>query len=127
MTKIKGDIHAHYFVQIPEEEDEELMPRAHPSILMLEAPLRIANLQEGIVKDISKEDEEYVLTIHVNGERIEGRRAPLQSLERTPIEQDAPVNEEVPSKDKAMVEVSRTLILILIQEFIFPTLKQGRL
>ncbi|XP_074342397.1 uncharacterized protein LOC141679939 [Apium graveolens] len=95
-TKPSGEVHAHYFVEGPEEEETYVTGN---SVLTLGNISRIRSVEEVVVNHA-----EEIMQKEVNGEKLEGRSEILQGLGNN-FKVDAPQKEDVPLKSKNGIEV----------------------
>jgi hypothetical protein len=56
-----------------------------------------------ILEEIEEENSDDIKSINIRGEQIEGRRMLLEGLVNALVEEDFPLNKDVPSKEDAIV------------------------
>ncbi|XP_074322981.1 uncharacterized protein LOC141659938 [Apium graveolens] len=95
-TTPSGEVHAHYFVEGPEEEETYVTGN---SVLTLGNVSRIRSVEEVVVNHA-----EEIMQKEVNGEKLEGRSEILQGLGNN-FKVDAPQKEDTPLKSKNRIEV----------------------
>ncbi|XP_074351891.1 uncharacterized protein LOC141691044 [Apium graveolens] len=95
-TKPSGEVHAHYFVEGPEEEETHVTGN---SVLTLGSVSRIRSVEEVVVNHA-----EEIKQKEVNGEKLEGRSEILHGLGNN-FKVDAPQKEGAPLKSKNGIEV----------------------
>ncbi|XP_074371492.1 uncharacterized protein LOC141712443 [Apium graveolens] len=133
-TKLSGEVHAHYFVEGPEEEETYV---SRNSFLTLGHVSKIRSVEEVVVSHA-----EEIIQKEVNREKLEGRSEILQGLgnnfkvdapqkkdvplrHENGIEVDAPPNEDAPSDAKVEVEDPRDFDFDLDPRIPMPAEKTG--
>ncbi|XP_074346618.1 uncharacterized protein LOC141685413 [Apium graveolens] len=95
-TKPSGEVHAHYLVEGPEEEETHITGN---SVLTLGNISKIRSVEEVVVNHV-----EEIMQKEVNGEKLKGRSEILQGLENN-FKVDTPQKEDAPLNSKNGIEV----------------------
>ncbi|KAK1404814.1 hypothetical protein POM88_004419 [Heracleum sosnowskyi] len=131
LKNVKGEIHAHYIVQEPEDDDP--LWRACPQVLLLEEPPLTDEFHKGIVEDVSGEDLEELISMNIQGEQQEvidlDPRIHVPNKKTTTAEETIPILKGIRQKRHAVSgeravalkeEVDRLLDVGLIKESFYP-------